>query len=138
MRRERSGGGSDRGQSATPLVEAAIGVLLVFAVASTLLVGVPDPDRREARLDRYAADGLALAASEGRPALATALASRSAFERHRDGLARRLDRLFPPQLRYRLRTPYGSVGAPRPAGVPTGRARTVTPSGRVTLWVWYA
>jgi hypothetical protein len=128
----------ERGQLATPLVEAGIGVLLVFAVAGTFLVGAPDSDRREARLDRYAADGLALVEAEGRPTLATALASESAFARHQDGLARRLDRLFPPQLRYRLRTPHGTVGPPRPAGVPAGRARALTPAGRVTLWVWYA
>ncbi|MFB6135435.1 MAG: hypothetical protein ABEJ04_01625 [Halobacteriaceae archaeon] len=131
-----------RAQLSLSLLEASVGVVLVLAVTGTLLLGAPAPPTERAALDRRADDALAvLAVADGDgtyPRLGRALRSPTAFERRRAGLRARLDAVLPPNVLYRLETPYGAVGFPRPDGAPTGRARRVRTAGEVTLWVWYA
>jgi len=122
--------GRARAQLSVPLLEAALGILLLLSVAGAFAVGVPDPGAREARLDGYAADGLETL-RDGDPSL-------DAFVRgETTGIETRLERLTPPGARYRLESDTQSVGAPVPAGVPRGRASTATANGTATLWVWY-
>lgn len=134
----------NRGQLATSLVEAAVGVLLVVAVATTFSVlpsGADAEGAHEADLDRLAADALAVLAADppadgGTSRLAQTCRAET-FETERTALADRLDATLPEPLSYRLVAPGGNVGAPRPDGVPTGRATRTTAGCRVTLWVWY-
>lgn len=131
-----------RGQLSLTVVEAAVGVLLVFAVTAGFALGTPQPDTAEVQLDAYARDAAAVLVNEPpRHQDATRLAevsrSAAAFDRERDALRERVDRILPDNLMFRVRTPQGDVGYPRPAGVPLGSARATTPHGPVRIWVWY-
>jgi hypothetical protein len=133
----------DRGQLSLPVVEVAIGVTLVLAVATAFAVGVPAPDTRTAQLEAYADDAATVLAGEpprhrGATRLSEVTRSPDAFERERDALDRRVDRILPDNLLYRVETPYGSVGFQRPADVPVGRATVTSLEGPVTVEVWYA
>lgn len=132
----------DRGQLSLSLVEATVGVVFVLTVAASFGIAVSDPGTTEAQLDTYAADAATLLANEpperddetrlGR------IADGSTFERERDALNRRVDRLLPDNLLYRVTTPAGTLGIDPPRGVTTGRATAVTPAGEVVVEVWYA
>jgi len=115
-----------------------VGVLLVFAVTTTFAVGVPPPTTDGAQLDAYAEDTATLLANEPGPTLDEVAASEAAFDAERDALADRAEGLLPAAVLYRIETPHGSLGYPRPAGVTAGVTRVGTPAGRVTVWTWYA
>lgn len=135
--------GQARGQLSLSAVEAGIGVLLLFAATATFALGLPDAGTQEAQLDTYADDAVTVLSREpprhgGATRLSEVSASRPAFERERDALERRVERILPANLMFRVVTPHGAVGFPRPTDVPTGRASVTTLNGRVTVWVWYA
>lgn len=132
-----------RGQLSLPLVEAGVGVLLVFAVVSGFLLALPAQGVEHVQLDADARDTLAvLAADAPRHGDATRLAevtrSPAAFEREAPALERRVTRILPGNVLFELRTPYGDVGYPPPSNVAFGASSRPTPYGRVTLRVWYA
>lgn len=142
-RENRTTDEASRGQLSLSAVEAAIGVLLLFAATATFALGVPDAGVEEAQLDEYAGDAATVLSREpprhgGPTRLAEVSRSRSAFERERDALERRVERILPENLMFRVVTPHGAVGFQRPTNIPTGRAAVPTLSGRVTIWVWYA
>lgn len=131
-----------RGQLSLPVVEAAVGALLIVGVTVAFGVGVPGPGREAAQLERYAGDaaaGLADAPADAGngPLVARALASEGSFDRRADRLRRRTDRLLPATVRFRLLTPYGTLGPPRPRGATVGSALVPTAAGNVTVEVWY-
>ncbi|MFB6169979.1 MAG: hypothetical protein ABEJ06_02425 [Haloarculaceae archaeon] len=131
-----------RGQLSLSVVEAGVGALFVLAVSMAFVAGVPAPDTREPQLDAYAEDTVAVLAGDpprhaGATRLSEVARSPDAFERERDALERRIDRILPDNLMYRLRTPHGSVGYRRPAGVTVGTAAVTTVNGDVRVWVWY-
>ncbi|WP_443984567.1 DUF7262 family protein [Halorientalis marina] len=74
----------------------------------------------------------------GATRLAEVVASAESFERERGTLDRRVDRILPANLMYRVETPHGAVGFRKPANAPVGRASVTTVNGEVTIWVWYA
>lgn len=133
---------TDRGQLSLPVVEAAVGVLLIVGVTVAFGVGVPGPGREAAQLERYAGDAAAALADtpahggDG-PLVARTLASERSFERRDDRLRRRTDRLLPVTVRFRLLTPYGTLGSPQPSGATVGSALVPTAAGNVTVEVWY-
>ena len=134
---------ADRGQLSTPVAEAGVGVLLIVGVASVFVLGVPAPDDGAAQLDAYAEDaGTVLASEPPRHQDATRLSevakSPESFERERADLDRRLDRLLPDNLLYRVETDHGTVGYRRPAGVRYGTATVTTQHGDVRIRVWFA
>jgi hypothetical protein len=131
-----------RGQLPLSLVEAAVGVVLVLAVASGFAFGVPTPDDRTAQLDAYADDAATVLATEpprhgGTTRLAEVARSEASFDRERAALDRRVDRILPDNVMYRVETPHGAVGFPVPQGVPVGVRTVATGYGRVTVRVWY-
>lgn len=133
---------SDRAQLSLPAVEAGIGVLLVLAVVATFALPVADGDATEAQLDTYAGDAATVLAGEpprhdGTTRLAEVARSRESFEREDDALARRVERILPDNLLYRVETPHGAVGYRVPAGVSVGVATVPTGHGEVTVRVWY-
>lgn len=135
--------GADRGQLSLSVVEAGVGVLFLFAVTTTFALGLPDAGAQEAQLDAYAEDTAAVLSREpprhdGATRLSEMTRSRAAFEREHDALERRVTRILPENLMYRVVTPHGAVGFQRPTNAPTGRTTVPTLSGRVTIWVWYA
>lgn len=141
--RDRAAPRADRGQLSLSVVEAGIGVLLLFAVTGTFALGLPDAGTRSAQLDAYADDAASVLSREpprhdGATRLSEVAASEAAFERERDALERRVGRILPENLMYRVVTPHGAVGFRRPTDAPTGKASVPTLSGRVTVWVWYA
>lgn len=131
----------DRAQLATPMVEVTVGLLFLIAVvAGFALVPVETGERRA--LDRTASDALAILVTEapegdGANRLAAACESQSSFDAEADALDSRLDAVLPDPLSYRLETPHGRVGPPRPTGVPTGQASVTTDGCTATLRVWY-
>jgi len=129
-----------RGQLSLSVVEAGVGVLVVFAVTVTFVVGVQPPDADARQLDVYADDAATLLANEpaGGPGLDYAVATEAAFRTHSDALGDRVEALLPPNVLYRVETPRGAVGYPRPGGVQAGAATVTTPNGTVTVWTWYA
>jgi hypothetical protein len=141
--RRRSRALDERGQLSLPVVEAAVGVTLVLAVAASFGAGVPAADTRTAQLEVYADDAATVLAGEpprhrGATRLSEVTRSPDAFERERGALDRRVDRILPDNLLYRVETPHGAVGFRRPAGVPVGRATVTSLHGPVTVEVWYA
>ena len=131
-----------RGQIPLPVLEAAIGVLLLTGFVLILVAGAPDTGADTAQLDAYARDAGRLLRSapprhQNSTRLAEVAASRRAFEREASALERRLDRLLPANLLYQVRTPHGVVGARVPDGVRTGSAALPTRNGPVTVRVWY-
>ncbi|QLC33707.1 hypothetical protein EFA46_005670 [Halarchaeum sp. CBA1220] len=133
---------ADRGQLSLPVIEAAIGVVLVLAVVVGFTLGVPHPDGTERQLDAYAHDAATVLAEEpprhgGATRLEEVSASAARFERERAALEARLTRVLPANCMFRVTTPHGTVGYPRPAGVPVGEATVPTAGGPVTLEVWY-
>ena len=133
----------DRGQVPLTTVEAALGVLLLVSVAFVFALGLPVSPADDTQLELYATDAATVLGSEAprhadRTRLAELTASRETFERERGALERRLDRLLPANVLYRLETRYGTVGYRLPADVRTGTATVSTVNGDVTIRVWYA
>jgi len=133
----------DRGQAPLTTVEAALGVLLISSVAFVFVLGMPASQADETQLELYASDATTVLSSESprhadQTRLAELAASRVAFERERGALGRRLDRLLPANVLYRVETEHGTVGYPLPADVRTGTATVSTVNGDITLRVWYA
>jgi hypothetical protein len=138
-----SAGAGERGQLSLPVVEAAVGVVLLLAVAVTFAGGVPAADARTAQLDAYADDAATVLRGEaprhrGATRLSEVTRSAAGFEREDEALERRVDRILPDNLLFRVETPHGAVGFRRPAGVPVGRATVTSLNGPVTVEVWYA
>lgn len=134
-----------RGQASITVIEAGLGVLLVLSVLFTFALGVPDPgaERSQGQLDIYATDATTLLSNEAprhqdQTRLAEVTSSQEAFERESDELERRIDRILPEHVLFRVETTYGTVGHPLPGDVPTGDATVLTTNGEVTLRVWYA
>ncbi|WP_254546220.1 DUF7262 family protein [Halomarina pelagica] len=132
-----------RGQLSLSVVEAGVGAVLVLVVTMGFVLGVPTADTREAQLDAYASDAATVLANEpprhrGTTRLAEVARSPDAFDRERAALGRRVERLLPDNLMYRVETPHGAVGYRKPAGVAVGAARVTTAHGDVTIRVWYA
>ncbi|WP_435360553.1 DUF7262 family protein [Haloarchaeobius sp. DFWS5] len=133
---------SDRGQLSLPAVEAGIGVLLVLGVVTLFALPVADGDTTEAQLDTYASDTATVLAGEpprhgGATRLAEVVSSSVSFDREKASLERRVGRILPDNLLYRIETPHGAVGYPAPAGVSVGVATVPTANGDVTVRVWY-
>lgn len=133
---------TDRGQLSMSVIEAGVGVLFVLAVTMGFALGVPAADTRQSQLDAYASDAATVLASEpprhqGATRLAEVARSPETFERERGAFDRRVERILPDNLFYRVQTPHGSVGFRKPAGVAVGKATVPTVNGDVTIWVWY-
>jgi len=136
---------SCRGQASITALEAGLGVLLLTSVLFTFALGVSEGEQRqrETQLDTYADDVATLLANEPprhgeQTRLAEVTASPEAFEREKDELERRIERILPDNLMFRVETAYGTVGHPLPADVSTGETTILTTNGDVTLRVWYA
>lgn len=132
-----------RAQLSLPVVEAALGVVLVLGVTMGFALSVNQPTGRAAQLDAYARDaGTVLAREPPRHAGGTRLSevvrSPDAFDRERDALVRRVKRILPDNLLFRVVTPHGTVGYRRPDGVAVGVATETTGHGDVRIEVWYA
>lgn len=133
----------DRGQLPVTVIEAALGLLLLISVTFTFALGVPEAGTAETQLDAYASDAATLLANEPprhaeQTRLREVLDSESSFEREREALERRVERILPPNVMYRLETEHGTVGHPLPDEVPTGTATVTTTGGTLTIRVWYA
>jgi hypothetical protein len=132
-----------RGQVSLSLIEAGVGVVLLLTVTMGFALGLPQPETREPQLDLYAQDTAAVLTGEpprhqGQTRLGEILDSKASFRRERDALARRVGRIVPDNLMYRVETPHGAVGFQKPADVAVGKATVTTASGDVTIRVWYA
>jgi len=142
-RRRRSDGlDGDRGQLSLPVVEAAVGVAFLLAVAASFGPALPAPATAEAQLDTYADDAVTVLSAEpprhaGGTRLDEVARSPAAFDRERDALRDRVRRILDDNLLFRVETPHGAVGHGRPTAVPTGRASVTTADGEIVLWVWY-
>lgn len=131
-----------RGQASITAVEAALGILLLFGVTVAFAFGTPAPSSEQTQLDAYARDAVTILATEqprhrGATRLAELTASRDSFEREKEAMERRVGRLLPANVMFRLETAHGTVGNRLPDGVTTGVATVSTTSGTVTLRVWY-
>ena len=141
--RDRDRPRTPRAQLSLSVVEAGVGAVLVLAVAMGFALGVPSGADGSAQLDLYAEDAATVLAGEpprhgGATRLSEVVSSPDAFDREREALRRRVERILPDNLMYRVRTPHGSVGYRKPAGVAVGSATVTTAHGDVTIWVWYA
>lgn len=134
----------DRGQASLTVIETGVGLLLLLAVLFTFAVGVPAGDQEQAQtqLDVYATDAATLLSNEpprhrDQTRLAEVAASTRAFDREKEELNRRVERILPDNVLFRVETTHGTVGHPLPDNVPTGEATVVTTNGAVTVRVWY-
>lgn len=133
----------DRAQEVLSVVEAGIGVVLILTVTLGFAFGVGSPAPDAAQLDAYARDALVILQNEqprhvDRSRLRELTRSAAAFERERDAMTRRLERILPENVMFRLETRRGALGYPVPAGVATGTASVTTGRGTATIRVWYA
>lgn len=133
-----------RGQASITAIETGLGLLLILGVLFTFSLGVPggETERAGAQLDVYATDATTLLSNEAprhrdQTRLAEVTASEETFERERDELERRVERLLPDNVMFRVETEHGMAGHPLPDDVPTGEATVLTTNGEVTLRVWY-
>ncbi|WP_338741152.1 DUF7262 family protein [Haloplanus salilacus] len=131
-----------RGQLSLSVVEAAVGVLLVVGVAAGFTVGVTPTPSAEPRLDALAHDTVTVLgsepAAESDGARLVALArTQSSFEEVRGPTRDRIERLLPADTAFRVVTPHGAFGHPRPPGRVVGSATAPTRHGSVTVRVWY-
>lgn len=131
-----------RAQASLTAIEAVLGVLLLFGIIVTFVLSPPAPETDRTQLDAYASDALTILSTEQpRHGEATRLseltASSSSFQREQSALERRIDRLLPANLMFRVETAHGTAGYRLPDGVATGVATVPTPDGTVTLRVWY-
>ncbi|GAB6860352.1 hypothetical protein ACFR97_09590 [Haloplanus litoreus] len=131
-----------RAQLSLSVVEAAIGVVLVVGVAAGFTVGVTTPPSAEPHLNSLARDTASVLGSEptanGRHSRLVALArSPDTFARVRSDTGDRIADLLPADVAFRVRTPHGTLGYPRPPSRPTGSTTVPTRHGRITIWVWY-
>lgn len=137
-RADRTGSNGSRAQLSLSLLEVGIGVLVVFAVLSGVILGVPTSDRQDTQLDTYAHDAAIVLedlSNRHRPSELTA--TPTAFEQGREALQARLDGLLSENLMIRVETPHGAVGYRSPSDVPVGCATIPNPNGSVRVLVWY-
>lgn len=132
-----------RGQLPLSLVEVALGAVLILAVVFGFALATPAPETREPQLSAYAEDTANIlvaepASHDGTTRLQETVASRDSFERERESLERRVDRILPANVLFNVETPYGAVGTPIPRQVSTGTAAVPTGVGTVRIEVWYA
>lgn len=132
----------DRAQIPLPVLEAAIGVVLLTALALLLVTGVPSQDTADPQLEAYAQDVATLLGNEpprhaNETRLSEIAASADAFEREQAALQRRIERLLTANLFYQVQTPHGRIGHRLPQSVRTGTATVPTANGPVTIRVWY-
>lgn len=134
----------ERGQASITVLEAVLGVLLVLSVTFTFALGVSDgeAEQAQAQLDIYAADAATLLSNEPprhqeQTRLAEIVESAASFDREKGELERRIERILPENVMFRVETAHGTAGHPLPDDVPTGEATMLTTSGEVTLRVWY-
>lgn len=138
IRTERTISNSSRAQLSLSVLEVAIGVLVVFAVLSGIILGVPTPEHRGTQLDTYARDTAILLEDPAAPHRPSALtASPSAFEQGQKALRARLEGLLSENLMARIESPHGTIGYRAPPDAPIGRATIPTPNGSVQILVWY-
>jgi hypothetical protein len=140
---ETGTGFGPRGQLPMPAVEGALAVVLILGVVAGFTLSVNYSDTRDPQLDAYAADAATILSDEPPrhregTRLAEVTRSSGALDRERDAFRRRVERILPENLLFRVETPDGAVGFPKPAGVATGVATTSTRHGSVTIRVWYA
>jgi len=126
-----------------PAVEGALAVVLVLGVTAGFALGVAQPDAQKPQLDAYATDAATILADEppqhrGGTRLAEVTESAETFEREREALKRRVERILPDNLMFRVETPHGTAGFAKPRDVTTGTATVTTLNGPVTIEVWYA
>ncbi|SDZ92306.1 hypothetical protein SAMN04488065_1241 [Haloplanus vescus] len=131
-----------RGQLSLSLVEAAVGVVLVLGVTAGFALGTAAPTSATPRLDALAHDTTTVLGSDpvddGQRARLVALArSESSFTRVQVSARERIRALLPVDVLFRVQTPVGSFGAPRPPTATVGSATASTRYGSVTVWVWY-
>lgn len=139
-----------RGQASVTIIETAVAVVLLTAIILSFAIGLPDSGDGDvdAQLDVIADDATTILASEPpRHANQTRLAEVTAImadtesdraQQDRAEFERRVDRILPDNVMYRLETADGTLGYPLPDDVTTGSATVLTPNGEVTLRVWYA
>jgi hypothetical protein len=133
----------DRGQLPVTAVEAGLGLLLLLGVSFTFVLGVPGAGTGETQLDAYASDAATLLANEPprhaeQTRLGEVVGSEAAFRREKGALERRVERILPANVLFRVETEHGTVGHPVPDNVPTGTATVTTTGGDLTIRVWYA
>lgn len=131
-----------RGQLPLSLLEVAIGVVLLLSVTLGFALGVAPAETRATQLDAYATDVGTILANEqprhnGSTRLQEVVASNESFTRERGALERRVRRILPANVLFRVETPYGAVGSAQPRETVTGTAVFPTGSGRVRIEVWY-
>ncbi|MFC6975487.1 hypothetical protein ACFQL1_13845 [Halomicroarcula sp. GCM10025709] len=132
-----------RGQLPLSVLEVAIGVVVILSVTLGFALGPPAADTRGPQLDAYASDVATVLANEqprhgGSTRLREVLASEATFDRERGALERRVERILPENVLFRVETPHGTVGLARPRQTTTGTAVIPTGIGRVRIEVWYA
>lgn len=132
-----------RGQLSLPAIEAALGVVLILGVTVGFALSVHQPSGRDAQLDAYARDTATVLAGDpprhgGASRLSEVVRSPASFQRERRSLERRVERIVPDNLMFRVVTPHGAVGFRRPDSVTFGIASVTTVHGDVRIEVWYA
>lgn len=131
-----------RGQLSLSIVEAAVGVILVMSVAAGFVVGVSGSPPSTSQLDTLARDTATVLGSEptasgGDSRLVALARSDRSFAAVRKPTRERIERLLPADVLFRVRTPRGTFGYPRPPTAAVGSATVPTRYGPVTVRVWY-
>jgi hypothetical protein len=132
-----------RAQLPLSLVEVALGATLILGVALGFALVTPAPDTRGPQLTAYAEDTATIlqtdpARHNGTTRLREVMMSQRAFDRESDNLERRVERILPANVFFRVGTPYGSAGTAVPRRTTTGTATVSTGAGTVRIEVWYA
>ena len=116
---------------------------MILSLTLGFALGPPAADTRAPQLEAYATDVATVLANEqprhgGPTRLREVVASQAAFDRERGALERRVERILPENVLFRVETPHGAVGLARPRQTVTGTAVVPTGAGQVRIEVWYA
>lgn len=131
---------SDRAQLSIPAIEIGIGMLLILAVVSLVIVSRSGPSEPDPQLAYYAADTATILLSTGTettPPIGQCLESQQAFHQQCEKLTTGVNGLLPDYLLYHIDTPYGTVGYEPPENIETVTRVRATPHGSIAVTIYY-
>jgi|APHM01.1.fsa_nt_gi hypothetical protein len=133
---------SERGQLATALIEAGVGVLLILAVISGFVWTPTATVGSDAVLDQHASDTVTLLLSappieEGQSSLNDACLTTSTVTRDRAEIMRQLQKVAPTGVGVSLHISQAHLGERPPTLVETGTATRVISECVIHLEMWW-
>ncbi|QZA87477.1 hypothetical protein K0C01_06515 [Salinarchaeum sp. IM2453] len=130
---------NNRGRLSIPMLEVGIGILLIFSILTLITINFLGTGTEGPQLEIYADDtATVIAATGGENTTAIGhIDSQDTFEQQREDIDKRISSMLPEQVKYYVKTPYGTVGDIPPPRADVGTATQVTPHGEIEVNIYY-